>query len=259
MNQSAGRPPAAPSAFPPGRPSTSEVAEAAGRALVSAGVHLVPASVTRRCMGVDEDMWRRFSAHWESLGTDRYASSDRGTRRLRRYGQFSVQPASGRVGLLPQAAFVQPENSNPLYIGVERSFEPLAESFVADPVLRALLRLLGEVATALDDAASWNAKVHPFRVIASADAHGLPTPEGRHRDGVTLVSSFLVRRSNAAGGESAVFDADGEPLLTTTLSEPGTLLLGDDRRTLHSVSPVRAAARDRPAYRDVLVVTFTPG
>jgi hypothetical protein len=56
-----------------------------------------------------------------------------------------------------------------------------------------------------------------------------------------------------------VFDQDGRLLLTTTLREPGDLLLGDDRRTLHSVSPVRPVDRSRPAYRDVLVVTFTPG
>ncbi len=79
------------------------------------------------------------------------------------------------------------------------------------------------------------------------------------RRGVTLVSSLLVGRQNASGGESSVFDVDGRLLLTTTLSEPGALLLGDDRRTLHSVSPVRPVDRSRPAYCDVLVVTFKPG
>jgi hypothetical protein len=179
--------------------------------------------------------------------------------RLRRYGQFSLPPATEQIRLLPQTAFVQPENSNPLYVGVDRTFEPLTDSFVADPVLRSVLRLLGRMATAMDDPAAWNAKVHPFRVLASAETDGLPTPEGRHRDGVTLVSSLLIDRQNAVGGESSVFRPDGRLLLTTTLSEPGALLLGDDRRTLHSVSPVRPVDRSRPAHRDVLVVTFTPG
>lgn len=81
----------------------------------------------------------------------------------------------------------------------------------------------------------------------------------RHRDGVTLVSSLLVGRQNAAGGASSVFDSNGRRLLRSTLGRPGALLLGDDRRTLHSVSPVRPVDRNRPAYRDVLVVTFAPG
>ncbi|MFE9094106.1 2OG-Fe dioxygenase family protein [Streptomyces sp. NPDC007264] len=232
--------------------------EAAREALVSRGAHVMPAAVTTWCVGAEGGAWERFRTHWEALSTDRYASA-RGARRLRRYGQFSLAPATGRIGVLPRAPFVQPEDSNPLYVGVDRTFEPLTGSFVADPVFRAVLRLLGRVATALEEPAVWDAKVHPFRVVASADTKGLPTPEGRHRDGVTLVSSLLVGRQNAAGGESSVFGPDGRRLLAVTLDEPGTLLLGDDRRTLHSVSPVRPVDRSRPAYRDVLVVTLTPG
>jgi hypothetical protein len=118
--------------------------------------------------------------------------------------------------------------------------------------------LLGRLATALDDVSEWSAKVHPFRVLASADGDGQPTPEGQHRDGVTLVTSLLVSRRNATGGESSVFDLDGHRLLTTTLSDPGTLLLGDDRRTLHGVSPIRPLDSAAPAQRDVLVITFSP-
>jgi hypothetical protein len=40
------------------------------------------------------------------------------------------------------------------------------------------------------------------------------------------------------------------------LSKPGTLLVGDDRRTWHSVSPIRPIDIDAPAFRDVLVVTL---
>ncbi|WP_051022412.1 2OG-Fe dioxygenase family protein [Nocardia pneumoniae] len=217
----------------------------------------MPAAVTTSCLGLDKGAWDRFRAHWEKLSPDRYAS-ERGTRRLRRYGWFSFTAATGQATLLPQVSFVQPQNSNPLYIGVDRTFEPLTESFVADPVFRAVLRLLGQLATALDDPPVWHAKVHPFRVIASADADGLPTPEGVHRDGVTLVSSLLVGRQNAAGGQSSVLDQQGTPLLTTTLHDPGDLLIGDDRRTLHSVSPVHPVDRSRPANRDVMVVTFAP-
>ncbi|MGV9612347.1 2OG-Fe dioxygenase family protein [Nocardia xishanensis] len=237
--------------------SAEKLVEAAHGALLSDGAYLMPAAVTTSCLGLEEDAWNRFRTHWEALSTDKYASK-RGTRRQRRYGWFSFVAATGQTGLRPQVSFVQPENSNPLYIGVDRSFEPLTESFVADPVFRAVLQLLGRLATALDDAAVWDAKVHPFRVIASAGADGLPTPEGVHRDGVTLVSSLLVGRRNAAGGDSSVVGPKGTPLLTTTLREPGDLLIGDDRRTLHGVSPVRPVDRSRPAYRDVLVVTFAP-
>jgi hypothetical protein len=45
--------------------------------------------------------------------------------------------------------------------------------------------------------------------LASADVDGQPTPEGRHRDGVTLVASLFIARRNVVGGASSVFDPDG--------------------------------------------------
>lgn len=243
-----GRTPLAPSADP---------SAAAEQALTTTGAHLMPAAATMACLGVDHDQWRRFTTHWESLTADPYAS-ERGTRRLRRYGHFVFSAPRRCFHLLPPAAFVQPESSNPLYVDVDRRFDPLTSSFVTDPVVGSLLRMLGRLATGLDDSERWDVKVHPFRVIASGEAAGLPTPEGLHRDGVTLVSSLMVGRRNATGGESEVTDMDGNRLLATTLDEPGTLLLGDDRRTLHGVSPVRPLDPHTQARRDVLVVTYAP-
>jgi hypothetical protein len=231
--------------------------ETATRRLSSVGVCLMRPADLNGCVGANKDAWARFSSHWEELAPDGYAA-ELGTRRLRRYGHFSFTPVDGLARPLPHDAFVQPENSNPLYIETDRDFEPLTDAFAIDPLLQKMLLLLGRIATALDDAAEWSAKVTPFRVLASAEGEGHPTPEGMHRDGVTLVTSLLVDRHNAVGGESSVCDLDGNRLVTTTLSEPGTLLLGDDRRTLHGVSPIQPVDAAEPARRDVLVVTFAP-
>jgi len=232
------------------------VDDVAGR-LTSAGACLIDAAEVNACLGADEDAWAEFSSHWEHLAPDSYAA-ELGFQRLRRYGRFAYRPADRTATLMPHHEFAQPENSNPLYVGRDRHFEPLTDRFAKDPLLHAVLQLLGRLATALDDLPVWTAKVHPFRVIATADSDGQATPEGLHRDGVTLVTSLLVGRRNAVGGESSVFDRDGEQLLATTLCEPGALLVGDDRRTLHGVSPIRPVDRNQPAQRDVLVITFAP-
>lgn len=231
--------------------------ESAKRMLTHTGAFLMPPADLNRCIGADENAWTRFSSHWEELVPDRYAA-ELGTRRLRRYGHFLFRPADGCAHLMPHRAFAQPEDSNPLYIERDRYFEPLTDALVEDPLLHSLLGLLGDMATALQDLPEWSVKVTPFRVLASADGEGQPTPEGLHRDGVTLVTSLLVGRRNARGGESSVVDVDGHQLLTTTLSKPGTLILGDDRRTLHGVSSIRALDPAEPAQRDVLVITFAP-
>ncbi len=245
----------------PGLTATSRAdadpVETARRLLTSVGVSLMPSADLTRCLRAGADAWSRFSAHWEELIRDSYAAQ-LGTQRLRRYGWFSVGAADGVANAMPHRAFVQPQDSNPLYIESDRHFEPLTDVFATDPLLHGLLKLLGRVAAALDDVPEWSAKVHPFRVLASADGEGRPTPEGLHRDGVTLVTALLVGRRNAIGGESSVFGLDGRRLLTTTLTEPGTLLLGDDRRILHGVSPIRPVDPAEPAQRDVLVITFAP-
>jgi hypothetical protein len=228
------------------------IATAAGR-LTSKGVFFMPPPDLVRSLGVNENAWDRFSAHWDDLAVDPYAA-ELGMRRLRRYGHYLF--ADGIARPMPIAAFVQPDDSNPLYIEKDRHFEPLTDVFAADPLLAKLIKLLVRFATALDDAPEWTVKVHPFRVIASADGEGRPTPEGLHRDGVTLVTSLLIQRRNAIGGESSVFDLAGRELLTATLCEPGCLLGGDDRRTVHGVSPIRSLDRSAPALRDVLVITF---
>ncbi|MGW1840451.1 2OG-Fe dioxygenase family protein [Streptomyces sp. NPDC002067] len=225
-------------------------------ALVASGSCLMPSAAVSRCLGMAEAEWPRFARHWEDLVPDPYAA-ETGTRRLRRYGHFSLS-RTGDIVARPVGAFVQPEESNPLYVAVDRRFEPLTAAFGADPALASLIRTLGRIAACLEEADEWTVKVHPFRVVAEAGGTGQPTPEGRHRDGVTLVTSLLIDRVNATGGESTVYRPDGTEAMRTTLSRPGTLLLGDDRATLHEVSPVRPLDATRPARRDVLVTTLTP-
>lgn len=229
----------------------------AASALVAAGTLLVSATELNRALGLGPEAWPDFGRHWDELRPDRYAA-ELGTCRLRRYGRFHYDAAEGGLEQLPHAAFVQPDRSNVLYVGRDRWFAPLTASFATDPVLGDVIGFLGALTHALDDAPRWLVNVTPFRVIAAGDTAGDPAPEGIHRDGVTLVSSLLVGRCNAAGGQSAVYDAESSPIFATTLTEPGSLLVGDDRRTLHGVTPIRPLDPGRPAYRDVLVVTFAP-
>ncbi|MEV2255579.1 2OG-Fe dioxygenase family protein [Streptomyces sp. NPDC050147] len=233
----------------------TSLVQAAREAVAGFGWHLMPPAAASQCVSAGPLVWERFAAHWEDLVADPYAA-EKGTHRLRRYGQFLLS-RDGEIAPLGHEVFVQPEESNPLYVGVERRFEPLTEAFRAEPVLYALIRLLGDVAGGMRDTAEWIVRVHPFRVVAQADSLSQPTPEGRHKDGVDLVSSLLIGRENVSGGCSTVYGADGREIAAATLSEPGTLLLSDDRATWHAVSPVRPQDIGRPGHRDVLVTTLT--
>jgi len=212
----------------------------AAEQLTTTGVFLMPSFDVTRSLGVGREAWTRFARHWEHLRPDPSAAS-LGVARLSRHGQFLFHDGVAR--LMPTNEVVRPE-------------EPLTDAFAEDPLLHKVIKLLAGVAAALDDVADWNVKVHPFRIQSCADKGAHPTPEGMHRDGVTLVSSLQIGRRNAIGGKSSVCDLGGRKLMATTLAEPGMLLLGDDRRTLHDVTPVRPIDSSGPAQRDVLVITF---
>lgn len=237
----------------PEKRADADPVAAAARLVATTGAAVMSSFDVTRSLGAAREEWTRFARHWQRLGPDPYAA-ELGVQRMRRYGQYALR--DGALRPMPRTTFVQPQDSNPLYIGRDRDFEPLTDAFARDPLLHNLIGLLARVAAALDDVAEWNVKVHPFRIRSSTDEGGHPTPEGMHRDGVTLVTSLLVGRRNAVGGESTVCDLDGRQLLATTLAEPGTLMLGDDRRTLHGVSPIRPIDGSGPAQRDVLVITF---
>jgi hypothetical protein len=209
---------------------------AAAEVLTTTGVALMPSSDVARSLGVDREAWPRFARYWWHLPPEPRAAG-LGEQRWHRYGQYLV--LNGVVYRLPAP-----------------TFEPLTDAFAEDPLLHNVIELLARVAGSLDDVAEWNVKVHPFRMRSSAGRGGHATPEGLHRDGVTLLSTLLIGRRNAVGGRSSVCDSGGRRLLTTTLAEPGTLLLVDDRRTLHGVSTIRPMSGSRPAQRDVLVITF---
>ena len=88
------------------------------------------------------------------------------------------------------------------------------------------------------------------------DRAGRPTPEGLHRDGVDWVLVLLVRRENIASGETTIHDLEQRPLGSFTLEQPLDAAWVDDGRVYHGVTPVEPVEPGRPAYRDVLVVTY---
>jgi hypothetical protein len=77
-----------------------------------------------------------------------------------------------------------------------------------------------------------------------------------HRDGVDWVLVLLVARENVASGETSIHDMHKRLLGSFTLSEPMEAALVDDDRVYHGVTSIETIDQARPAYRDVLVVTF---
>ncbi|QQO35535.1 2OG-Fe dioxygenase family protein [Bradyrhizobium diazoefficiens] len=104
---------------------------------------------------------------------------------------------------------------------------------------------------------AWHVELHQFRIEAAAGEYGLPAPEGIHRDGVDGAFVMLICRSNVVSGTTQIFDPQGAPLGSFTLTDPGDAVFLDDARVFHGVTPVTPLEDKTAVIRDVLAITFT--
>lgn len=198
--------------------------------------------------------WAGFAASWNDMPRDTYMA-DGGRYRRRKYRVFDVGPDG--IALAPHQPHYQTLDFNHLNGGVERWFEPIADDVAMSPVMTSLIAACQRVFEPLSSGVRrWHVEVHQFRIEAEPGKSGNPTPEGMHRDGTDYVMVLMVTRENIASGTTTLADDEGRKLGSFTLTQAGDCVLLDDRRVYHGVTPVEAFDASRPAYRDVLVVTF---
>jgi hypothetical protein len=200
--------------------------------------------------------WERFASSWNDLGLDTYMA-DGGRYRRRRHAAYAAA-ADGSITRKPHQPHYQSRDYNVLHGGIARWFQPVADDVGAGPTLTTIVRfcagLFGSLAAAPP---AWHVEVHQFRIEAKAEETARPTPEGMHRDGVDYVLVLLIARRNIVSGTTSIHALDGRALGSFTLTEPFDAALVDDARVFHGVTPVEPLDPSEPAYRDVLVVTFS--
>jgi hypothetical protein len=198
--------------------------------------------------------WQAFADSWNRLEADPYIAAT-GRNRRRRHATFSAD-ANG-VKPEPHQPHYQSLQYNALQGDIQRWFEPIEPSTAASQSLHTILafchRFFGALAP---QPPNWHVELHQFRIEASADAAGEPTPEGSHRDGVDFVLVLLIDRENIASGSTSIHSPDGRSLGEFTLTHPLDAALIHDPRVFHGVTPVNPIDASKASHRDVLVVTF---
>ena len=199
--------------------------------------------------------WAAFAASWDELLPDTYLAA-RGRHRRRRHAVFSADTL-GQIRHQPHQPHYQSLSYNTLQGNIQRWFEPIEPAIAEGATLHRILafsrELFGDLAP---DIRHWHIEVHQFRIEARADEAGEPTPEGVHRDGVDYVLVLLIDRENIESGTTTIHAHDGSLLGSFTLTHALDAALVDDARVFHGVTAVTALDPQKPAHRDVLVVTF---
>jgi hypothetical protein len=231
--------------------------EALEQDIATHGFALLPAPEMRALLEQTGPLgdFDRFAHSWNDLALDTYMA-DGGRYRRRRHAVFSVSH-DGKIERQPHQPHFQTVEYNPLHGGVARWFEPVLPEIANGASLRTILafcaRLFGNLAKAALD---WRVETHQFRIEARPEEPGRPTPEGMHRDGVDYVLVLLIHRQNIVSGTTTIHGLDRKLLGSFTLAAPFDAALVEDARVYHGVTPVAPLDPARPAYRDVLVVTF---
>lgn len=233
--------------FPPPAVPLSEL----NSALRMRGYAVLDAAAVAALAGGELAGLQALTPSWDTLALDHFLK-DGGRYRKRRHACFVVEGAE--LVQVPHRMHWQPVEYNALHGGMERWFEPIAASTMAQPAWSALLLALAGQCSLRQPASRWHVEAHQFRIDTS-DGLGRPTPEGAHRDGVDFVAVLLVSRQAIKGGETRVFAADGPDGQRFTLTESWSLLLLEDARVIHESTPIQPMDAGG-GYRDTLVLTF---
>ncbi|NKC34504.1 2OG-Fe dioxygenase family protein [Falsiroseomonas selenitidurans] len=225
-------------------------------ALTEGGFIHLPAAATAALLPAPAlAAWPDFAASWDGMALDRHMA-DGGRYRRRRHAVLAAR--AGQPGLVREAdaPHYQARDHNPLNGGVQRWFEPVPPAVTAGPAFAGIANWARQAFDEAGGAQDWHVEAHQFRIEAAPGSEGRPTPEGMHRDGVDWVLVLLVRRENVDEGVTEIATPDGGRLGAFTLTDPLDAVLLDDHRILHGVTPVVPHDATRPAWRDVLVLTF---
>lgn len=196
--------------------------------------------------------YRRFAASWQQLLTDPYLR-DGGDYRQRRYSVFHWQ--HNHLQVLPHEPHYQSSHYNHVHGGFNRHFRAWLPTTLTNPVLTEIIRWATEQFSR-SPAELWRIQAHQFRIIARPQQSGRPTPEGVHKDGAEFILIMLMDRHNVQGGTSQVYDNTMQPLCEGELKQRGDLMLVNDHAVYHGVTEITPIDPTRPAWRDVLVLTF---
>lgn len=220
------------------------------------GFAFVTAQVMRTLLhGEALDDWDAFADSWNDLSPDTYLAAS-GRHRRRRYATFAAE-REGEIRRQPAQPHFQSRSYNHLQGDIQRWFDPILPAVADGASLHRILDFCRDFFGSLAPAVRhWHIETHQFRIEARRGEDGEPTPEGVHRDGVDYVLVLLIDRQNIASGTTTIHAPDRHELGSFTLTRPLDAALVDDARVFHGVTAVTPLDPDKPAHRDVLVVTF---
>ncbi len=198
---------------------------------------------------------------WDNLGPD-YTQPEIFRFRNGRYGIYNWQKGSDSL-CLASNNFHKMHGADASDKTLLREMYPLDYGTNESEFLIQSIRFLhslGVSARILNDAQThWHVEITQYRINAEYGAiAGNPTPQGPHHDQFEFVAIIFVDRHNVSLEVSTLYDKDQNVVFSGSYRRPLDMLVFDDKRYFHSVSPFNVINPwvCRRGYRDVLIIGF---
>ena len=203
-----------------------------------------------------DSVWQEFQSAWQHLLPDQYMG-DGGGYRQRRYSVFDYDASSGKFEVNHDQHHFQALNYNSLNGGIYREYPPFEDEFLDNPLFHSILVYAMQLVQEQSPGTiKWRVEGHQFRIVASSEESGKPTPEGIHQDGRDYVFIVMVDRKAIKGGSSRVYSNKGKTIMRRKMRNPLEFMFINDRQLLHYVTDIRPLIDGVDGHRDVLVLTF---
>ncbi len=200
-----------------------------------------------------------FQKYFVELGEDVYHRKEIGgrTRRLaQHYLTFNPETDEIKVTRLVTQPFIQGK-TNKLTGHIARPIESSLAECDFRSYIKASFKHVLEIANDTPDTESkWLVNCHQVRTHSSPTQHGIPVPEGVHKDGADYVVMGCVDKQSVSGGISTIHESEDGPAMFETTLEPGNALLIKDREIYHMVSPIESIEKGATGYRDMILMGF---
>ncbi|OUY08441.1 2OG-Fe dioxygenase family protein [Acinetobacter populi] len=104
--------------------------------------------------------------------------------------------------------------------------------------------------------ANYEIGCHQIRIIATDKFNGYPAPEGFHRDGFDYIAIHCAQLNNVNGAISLVRSLDNKEKLYEHILLPSQIMVLNDNKVEHYITPITPKIPNKKAYRDIFVITF---
>jgi len=191
---------------------------------------------------------------FDNLEPDPYYKEKRG----RAYSLLDIKDIEN-INIVGDIDFYQSSSYNNYNGDIVRNYQNIDSAILNDKIFRFFVKTFKEqleeaTRTLTDGYNSDYIFVHQIRVYASEESSVNPVPEGIHKDGYNIIGLSVVDRVNIQGGISNVYDSDKNIVLTKQLQR-GEMLIINDAKMYHDVTPIKLDKMDKEGYRDIFVFT----